>query len=65
MNSMKEQFGKVSKRRAVATAGTALALLIAGGEAAGLAAQGSAIVVEGERDKWQRYSPSSIATLGR
>src|SRR5882762_8550503 len=49
MNSMKEQFGKVSKRRAVATAGAALALLIAGGEAAGLAAQGSAIVVEGER----------------
>ena len=40
---------KVSKRRAVATAGTALALLIAGGEAAGLAAQGSAIVVEDER----------------
>ncbi len=49
MNSMKEQFGKVSKRKAVATAGTALALLIAGGEAAGLAAQGSAIVVEDER----------------
>jgi len=32
-----------------ATAGAALALLIAGGEAAGLAAQGSAIIVEGER----------------
>jgi len=49
MNSMKEQFGKVSKRRAVATAGAVLVLLIAGGEAAGLAAQGSAIVVEGQR----------------
>ena len=48
MNSKKERFGKVSKRRAV-TAGAALALLIAGGQAAGLAAQGSAIVVEGER----------------
>jgi hypothetical protein len=46
---MKEQFGKVSKRRAVATAGAVLVLLIAGGEAAGLAAQGSAIVVEGQR----------------
>src|SRR6202171_2737486 len=31
MNSKKEQFGKVSKRRAVATAGAALALLMAGG----------------------------------
>ncbi len=49
MNSMKEQFGKVGKRRAVATAGAALALLIGGGEAAGLAAQGPTIVVEGER----------------
>jgi hypothetical protein len=49
MNSKKERFGKASKRRAAATAGAALALLIAGGEAAGLAAQGSAIVVEGER----------------
>jgi hypothetical protein len=49
MNSKKERFGQVSKRRATATAGVALALLIAGGEAAGLAAQGSAIVVEGER----------------
>jgi hypothetical protein len=39
----------VSKRRAVATAGAVPALLIGGGEAAGLAAQGSAIVVEGER----------------
>jgi hypothetical protein len=46
---MKEQFGKVSKRRAVATAGAVLVLLIAGGEAAGLATQGSAIVVEGQR----------------
>jgi len=49
MNSMKEQFGKASKRRTPMAAGAALALLIAGGEAAGLAAQGSAIVVEGER----------------
>jgi hypothetical protein len=48
MNSKKERFGKVSKKGA-ATAGAALALLIAGGEAAGLAAQGSAIIVEGER----------------
>jgi len=48
MNGLKEQFGKASKRKA-ATAGAALALLIAGGEAAGLAAQGSAIIVEGER----------------
>jgi hypothetical protein len=50
MNSKKERFGQVSRRRAAATAaGAALALLIAGGEAAGLAAQGSAIVVKGER----------------
>src|SRR6266446_1404038 len=49
MNSKKERFGKASKRRAAAMAGAALALLIAGGEAAGLAAQGSAIVVEGKR----------------
>jgi len=48
MNSKKERFGKGSKRRAV-TAGAALTLLIVGGAAAGLAAQGSAIVVEGER----------------
>jgi hypothetical protein len=49
MKSKKERFGKFSTRRAAVTAGAALALLMAGGEAAGLAAQGSAIVVEGER----------------
>jgi hypothetical protein len=50
MNSKKERFGKVSKKTAAAAAaGAALALLIAGGEATGLAEQGSAIVVEGER----------------
>jgi len=49
MNSMKEQFGKASKRRTPMAAGAALALLIAGGEATGLVAQSSAIVVEGER----------------
>jgi len=49
MNSMKEQFGKASKRRTPMAAGAALALLIAGGEAAGLVAQSSAIVVGGER----------------
>ena len=46
MNSKKERFARLSKRSAV---GAALALLIAGGEAAGLAAQGSATVVEDER----------------
>jgi len=49
MNSKKERFGKVSKRRAATAAGAALALLIVGGEAAGQAAQGSVILVEGER----------------
>jgi hypothetical protein len=49
MNSKKERFGKVSKRRAVATAGAALALLIAGGDAAGLVAQDSARFVNQEK----------------
>jgi len=49
MNSKKERLGKVSKRRAVATAGAALALLIAGGEAAGLVAQNSPALVNQEK----------------
>ena len=47
MNSKKERFGKASKRRA-ATAGAALALLIAGG-AAGLVAQDSPALVKQEK----------------
>ncbi len=39
MNSKKERFGIVNETRAAVTAGAALALLIAGGEAAGLFAQ--------------------------
>ena len=49
MNGKKEQFGKVSKRRAVATAGAALALLIAGGDATGLVAQNSPAHVNQEK----------------
>ncbi len=49
MNSKKERFGKVNKGKTAVTAGAALALLIVGGEAAGQAAQGSVILVEGER----------------
>src|SRR5260370_28732234 len=49
MHSKKERLGKVSKRRAVATAGAALALLIAGGEAAGLVAQNSPALVNQEK----------------
>jgi hypothetical protein len=49
MNSKKERFGKVSKRRAVATAGAALALLIAGGDAARLVAQNSPALVKQEK----------------
>jgi hypothetical protein len=47
MNSKNEQFGKASKRRAAA--GTALALLIAGGGAAGLFAQNSPALVSQEK----------------
>jgi len=49
MNSKKERFGKVSERRAVATAGAALALLIAGGDAMRLVAQNSATLVSQEK----------------
>ena len=46
MNKNKKQFGKASKTRAACAA---LALLIVGGEGAGLAAQGSPIVADSER----------------
>jgi hypothetical protein len=55
MNSKKEEFGKVSKgkagvaARAGMIAGAALALLIAGGEAAGLVAQNSPALVKQEK----------------
>ena len=49
MNSKKERLGKVSKRRAAATAGAALALLIAGGDAARLVAQNSPALVKQEK----------------
>jgi hypothetical protein len=55
MNSKKEEFGKVSKgkagvaARAGMIAGAALALLIAGGEAAGLVAQSSPALVKQEK----------------
>ncbi len=41
MNCKKKRFGKMSKRRVAVTAGAALSVLIAGGGAMGLAAQGS------------------------
>ncbi len=49
MNSKNTRFGKVSKRRAAATAGAALALLIAGGDAARLVAQNSPALVKQEK----------------
>src|SRR5260370_20744180 len=49
MHSKKERLGKVSKRRAVATAGAALALLIGGGEAEGLVAENSPALVNQEK----------------
>ena len=49
MNSKKERFGRVSKRRVVATVGAALALLIAGGDAAVLVAQNSPALVKQEK----------------
>ena len=48
MNSEKHRFGKVSKRMA-ATSGAALALLIAGGEPAGLFAQKSPAFMNQEK----------------
>jgi hypothetical protein len=48
MNSKKQRFGKVSKRIA-ATSGAALALLIAGGEPAGLFAQKSPAFINQEK----------------
>jgi hypothetical protein len=42
MNSNQERFGKVSRRSGLVWAGAALALLLSGGEAAGLGAQNSA-----------------------
>jgi hypothetical protein len=49
MNSKKERFGTVSKRRTVATASAALAMLVAGGGAAGLFAQKSPAFVNQEK----------------
>jgi hypothetical protein len=49
MNSKKERFGNVSKRRAAMTADAALVLLIAGGDAAGLVAQNSPAPVKQEK----------------
>jgi hypothetical protein len=49
MNSKKERFGKSNKARTAATAGAALALLIAGGGAAGLFAQNSPALVNQEK----------------
>jgi len=49
MNSKKERFGTVSKRRTVATASAALAMLVAGGGAAGLFAQNSPALVNQEK----------------
>jgi len=49
MNSNRERFGKVSQRRAAVTASAALALLIVGGEAAGLVAQDSTALMEQEK----------------
>jgi hypothetical protein len=49
MNSKKEQFGQVSERRTVATASAALAMLVAGGGAAGLFAQTSLAFVNQEK----------------
>ena len=49
MNSNKEWFGKVGKKRAAVTAGAALVLLIAGGEAAGLVGQNSPALVNQEK----------------
>jgi hypothetical protein len=49
MKSNKERFGKVGKRRVAVTAGAALVLLIAGGEAAGLVGQNSPSLVNQEK----------------
>ena len=49
MNSNRERFGKVSKRRAAVTASAALALLIVGGEAPELVAQDSTALMEQEK----------------
>ena len=49
MNSKKERFGNASKRRTVATASAALAMLVAGGGAAGLFAQNSPALVNQEK----------------
>ena len=49
MNSKKERFGTVSKRRTVATASAALAMLVAGGGAVGLFAQKSPAFVNQEK----------------
>jgi hypothetical protein len=49
MYSMKERFGNVSKRSAAVTAGAALALLLAGGESAGLGAQNSSALANQEK----------------
>jgi hypothetical protein len=49
MNNKKEQFGKVSKRRTPIAASATLALLIVGGEAAGLVAENSPALVNQEK----------------
>ena len=49
MYSMKERFGNASKRSAAVTAGAALALLLAGGESAGLGAQNSVALANQEK----------------